>query len=212
MVVIDASHIAVYFMCGLSLVAGFVLICAYSGFQRLRLLPIIQLRFPNIVQIEARVCIVFLVVLIPVTLSNRLWLSDHLGHNNKHQLLLETVLVTIVNPAISRFIGTIEAMRLWLMYYELMMLKSLQTEEWGSKITTKFWRTDYWLKHRGKRGNVVWISRRVFVYWVIVSTLLGTFSFYVHTHDVPHRWVVAAYGKGTRSTDIVLNRRSCLVD
>jgi len=70
------------------------------------------------------------------------------------------------------------------MYYELMLLQSMQNEGWGKSITSQFWKYDFYLRHRSTRGNVRWFSKWLFVYWFTLSTVSGIMAYYRLMNDV----------------------------
>jgi len=187
----EPLHYAFFALAGVSMTVGLVQLCGHSSFRRLRDLPVIQKRFPRIVQTEARMVMVLLIVVLPATYFNDVWLSAHSDHGHtdeysRYQEGLHNVLSAAITPAIMYFVSHIEAMRLWLMYYELMTLQAMQHEEWGKRITSNFWRQSFYLRHRANRGNAAWLSKRVFVYWLSISTISGMGNYYVLNNEVHH--------------------------
>jgi len=172
----------------LSIMTGLIQIWGLGRFQQLMFLPIIKRRFPRIVQTEARLLMLMLSIVIPITFLNKIWIGQLVSDGDRdiasHLQLLQNILSAIINPACSYFLSHIEAMRLWLLFYELQLLQSLQDEDWGKKIMSNFWRHDFYLRHRHTRGNVRWVSKWLFLYWATMSTVSGFIGYYVLLHDV----------------------------
>jgi len=181
----DLDRYATIALCAISVALGIVQMYGLNQFQRLRQMAAIQVRFPTIVTTEARVLSLVLCVLIPITLVNRQWIREHERDSDiassywKHQEQCLDILSTWINPGMTYFLSHIEAMRMWLMYFQLKLLESLQNEEWGSKITSNYWRKDFYLKNRSKRGNEKWIVKRGFIYWITISSISGLSSWYL---------------------------------
>jgi len=168
-----------------SVSSAILLIVGHNNFQRIRHLSIIDKRFPSLVQARVRIAIVVLLILAPAHYANSMWTNTHHDTAVAVQLhLVRHMFTRVVLPAFSYGLNLIECIRLWVIYYELRLLVSLQNEEWGSKITSTFHLKDYYLKNRKKLGSVRWISKRVFILWLSMSTLSGTMLFYAEDSNV----------------------------
>merc|ERR1719334_800681 len=79
------------------------------------------------------------------------------------------------------------------MYYRLKLMVSLQNQEWGSSITSNFWKTDFYLKHRATRGNPKWTGIRGLIYWFIISTISAWSAWYIKYHEVHTAITISVY-------------------
>jgi len=168
----------------LSIVQKFSLI----NYAMMRHSEILRIRFPRIVSAEAVVAFFVLLLLFPAWYFNICrepllwghseWSPQKVLRRTMAQQLIDVVLWEAVTTA-AYFMSHIEALRLWLIYYEVMLLEAFRDKTWGSQITSNFWRTNFYLRHRSSRGNIGWVSTRVLVYWATVSAVSVTVHFNV---------------------------------
>jgi len=175
-----------------SVSSAILLIVGHNNFQRIRHLSIIDKRFPSLVQARVRIAIVVLLILLPAHYTNTMWTNTHHDTAVAARLhLVRLMFSRAVLPALSYALNLIECIRLWVIYYELRLLVSLQNEEWGTKITSTFHLKDYFLKNRKTMGSVRWISKRVFWLWLSMSALSGTLLFYAVDSEVSPYWMTS---------------------
>jgi len=170
-------------LCVLCVALGVLQMYGLNQFNKLKHMTVIQIRFPNIVQTEAVLIALVLLLVIPISLLQRQWIIDYEHRSDTILSRSRDILKWWINPAITYFMSHIEATRLWLMYFQLKLLESLQNEEWCSKITSNYWRHDFYLKNRSKLGNWKWMVNRVTVYWILISSVSGLSVMYLDEYQ-----------------------------
>jgi len=196
------DHIAYkdYVYVSLGLIAGSIFAALYqfighTQFQRLRYLHVVKKRLPHIVMVQARMVILFNLVVMPLTDASKIWIIsttifddasgvlENTSSYIKYQIAATAVMSTIT-PTFIYLIQHIGAMRLWLLYYQLKLLQSHQCLQWGEQITRQFRNQDFFLRNQLRWGNPRWLWKPVCAGWLVVSTLLAGFNFYIVHWDV----------------------------
>ena len=168
------------FVLALCTTLGLLQVVGLKQFHAMRDKYIIKKRYPRIVVKEAAICIVLFLIICPLRIVNDYWLNHHSGEDHPFQIYaigIGLLLGLVITPAMSYFVLNYEAMRLWLMSYELGLMQSLQREEWESKISSNDWKNDFYLRNRSKWGNVHWISKRVLFLSIFMSLLTSSAAF-----------------------------------
>eukprot|EP01083_Nonionella_stella_P214714 773438_1 len=154
----------------LTYILGFLQIYGVYKFKSIYGLLIVQKRYPQLVLIETIASLIELFIGVP------LWVHSMFEATETHSGIdtLETVIEYsgfMVITYAAHFIGNIEAVRLWLMCYDLNYLHSSVNEVWKSEIDTSFSEKDWYLKQRSTFGSKPYVARRVFIYYLCAATL-----------------------------------------
>jgi len=160
-----AVAVTMWALCDVLFVAQ---ICGFYQFMSRRHLWIIKKRYPKIVQTETLVVIFALLVAGPLLSIEQMQIDEN--QDLEHWIHFFSI---ICRPSFC-FVAYLEAARLWLIFYDLNILKSAQNEEWGSQLTSKFSKTDFYLMHRTKLGDARWVIPRMLSVWFLVTVCTVT--------------------------------------
>ena len=92
-------------------------LCCY---MRIQDLPMIKKRFPNIVIVEASFTFLALIVVFPTRVAT-------LAFPELEFTPVASIICDFFGPAVFSALIFIEAMRMWLMYFQLKLMESMQT-------------------------------------------------------------------------------------
>ena len=167
----------------LSYIVGILQIYGVYRFKSIQHLLIIQKRYPKFVIIESIVVIFSCIVAIPLVVNMRLELIKRSVNVTTYKIV-DTVAWSI-NPPCSHFIVNIEAMRLWLIYFNLNYLHSSKQSQWKSVINHTFAESNWFITNKKTYGNIKYIGFRVMIYYIIsasISTIAMAIFHTTHLH------------------------------
>eukprot|EP01084_Bolivina_argentea_P315181 545992_1 len=115
---------------GVCYVLGFIELYGYHQFKSMQQLIIVTKRYPVIVVAEAIISIIYLFLSLPLWITNRL---NSLNCNNDTVNIFVAYSGFILTVYNSHFVVNAEAVRLWLMSFDLNYLNSSKNEQWKSQ-------------------------------------------------------------------------------
>jgi len=197
----NSMSIAMFSHATLTLILGILQRIAYGTFLTLRRNAIIKKRFPEIIQLQVRVLTLLLTCTIPLAYYNKAVLLSQVPDYGEYgsedirelwivhrvQIYIDVALLWIVNPMLIFLLSHLEAMRQYLMFYQLKLLHSALFGDWHKMISsswTKHWKHEFYQKHCATLGNAKWLKKRVLAYWLLVSTAASSFAYHVVTNTV----------------------------
>eukprot|EP01084_Bolivina_argentea_P224313 379353_1 len=161
----ESKYIIWYIMCGITWVMSLVLILCLYRFSLIKKLLIYQKRYPIFVQLECCIALFNCIFIWPVFMQSG---SKFETWSNK-QHLIDTILFAIY-PYCGHAITTLEACRLWTMFFKINHLNALSNNEWKSVIDANSSQTNWYLKNDNKYGNIKWVTIRILVYYIFAVT------------------------------------------
>eukprot|EP01084_Bolivina_argentea_P044527 81933_1 len=155
-------------LCVLTFILGILQIYAYHRFTTIQHLVIIQKRYPTIVKVEAIAAVFLAFITIPIW-SNDSFKATNFGIEGSEEYLYEIgTILTVLNM---HFIADIEVGRLWLISFNLHYLHASKNQQWKSQIDSSFSDNNWYLSNKNTYGNQRYIFKRVFTYYLCVTTL-----------------------------------------
>jgi len=162
---------------------------------------IIKKRYPKIVQTQTFVVLFVLLVAAPLLSIDQMRIyedcnvyseahSESVREGSCQRLEHWIHFIAIICRPSFCFVAYLETARLWVISYDLNILKSAQNEEWGSQLTSRFSKNDFYLKNRTKWGNAWWVLPRVLSTWLLVTALTVTVDLVEMDWTPYHRAIV----------------------
>ena len=170
---------------GLMYTIGILKFYGYLKFTSIAHLIIVNKRYPSIVISEAIISMIYLLISLPLWTNNRLNATQITQTNN--QTLNQFFICSgyISTSFCTHYVVNAEAVRPWLMSFDLNYLKSSKNEQWKSQIDSKFAEKDWYLLNRITYGNKRFIMIRVCAYYLfcaVSSSLIFIFFGPSHFH------------------------------
>eukprot|EP01084_Bolivina_argentea_P103100 184696_1 len=134
-------------------------------FRRINKLVIYQKRYPKMVVSE---CILAIIAAIFIWPMFAFYGARPLNHHNKQNI--NELLFFISYPYFGHAITSLEACRLWSMYYKINYMNAVSNCEWQSVIDNTTARYNWFLNNTKTYGNIKWICIRWFGYYVFAAT------------------------------------------
>lgn len=136
-------------------------------FRSLRHLVVIQRRYPALVQME---CIALLLLLF----TNSCWSHALLceSHSLPWYLPIDWYLaIDFITCCLAHFVAEIEALRLYLICYDLQWTRSLKNQRWKTLIDTSYTEKDWYLRNRDRWGNKHYVFKQATILHLIGFTI-----------------------------------------
>lgn len=160
-------------------VAGSIVLLQIYGiyqFSSIRHLLVIQKRYPSIVLIESTALIACFIIGIS-GLALREYAVD------PHSLFLLAIQIPVF--MLIHFIVDVEALRLWLMWYDMNYIASSKNEKWKSQIDSAFAEKDWFLRNKHRWGNQSFVLKRGSL-WYFPAASFVTAIICVHEFERYH--------------------------
>eukprot|EP01084_Bolivina_argentea_P015645 29329_1 len=150
-------------------------IYGYYRFNIMGKLRIVTKRYPKLIKIEAFIVIIMLLIAVPLWYYQSLHIYK-ITHIRMHNI------GWILSSLGIHFIVIIEAIRLWLVSFDLNYLYLSKNEKWKSQINHSFpeKNTNWYLLNRNKWGNKKYIIFVASVYYAVLSTLSVISQLYLY--------------------------------
>ena len=148
-----------------------VIIWGFIRFRSIKHLDIIKYRYPGIVLFESCLAIAFMMITMPTSL---LTLSEF-ENLASVQFILERI-YTVTYSYLSHGIILSEALRLWLMFYQINYSFYSDNKNWMTHIKGDMSCQIWYTKCKQKYGSFRGIFKYVIAYYICVTSILATLS------------------------------------
>ena len=165
---LEEHDVVVYFsVVAISYITGFIGIFGLFFFKKFQRLLIIQRRYPKLVIMETVVCVIGLFTSLPLDYNSTMR-AVRFSSSDLNQII--TYSGIFISSFTAFFMLVIEALRLWLISYDLHYLSCSKNSQWKSQIDTSYADKNWYLRKKSTWGNQLYLGKYVFIYFLVFST------------------------------------------